>query len=51
MKDKLVDEAVQTAERAQQNVSNLPLTSVALAGLLGAGMMALVHSFKPARHR
>lgn len=30
------------AERVQENVSNLPLMSVALAGLLGAGLMALI---------
>ena len=26
----------------QQNVKNMPLTSVALAGILGAGVLALV---------
>lgn len=29
------------AKRVQQNVKNLPITSVALAGLLGAGAIAL----------
>ena len=35
-----------TAERVQQNVRNLPIASMALAGLVGAGAMALLALFK-----
>jgi hypothetical protein len=35
-----------TAERVQQNVRNLPIASMALAGLIGAGAMALLASLK-----
>ncbi len=33
--------AAETADKMQQNVRNLPLTSLILAGMLGAGMVAL----------
>lgn len=42
MKDTLVNNATETAERVQQNVRNLPLASLMLAGLVGASAMALV---------
>jgi hypothetical protein len=35
------DAATGTAERVEENLRNLPMTSLALAGLLGAGIMAL----------
>ena len=46
MRNDLADNATDAAERINQNVRNLPLTSVALAGLLGAGVLALVSSLK-----
>jgi hypothetical protein len=36
------DRATDTAERLHQNVKNMPMTSIALAGLVGAGAMALI---------
>ena len=38
----LADEAEDTTRRIQSNVHNLPITSVMLAGLLGAGLVALI---------
>jgi hypothetical protein len=32
----------ENAQRVQQNVRNLPITSIALAGVLGAGAVALL---------
>jgi hypothetical protein len=32
----------QTAQRVQQNVHNLPITSLILAGLAGAGVLAII---------
>ena len=32
----------QTAQRVQQNVHNLPVTSLLVAGLAGAGAMAIL---------
>jgi hypothetical protein len=50
MREKDFDNASDTAQRIQQNVSNLPLTSMALAGLVGAGAVALFASFKSRRN-
>jgi hypothetical protein len=36
------NDAAHAVERVQKNVANRPLTSVALAGILGAGITALV---------
>ena len=46
MKETLANNAADTAERVQQNVRNLPIASMALAGLVGAGAMALIASCK-----
>ncbi len=32
----------QTAQRVQQNVHNLPITSLVVAGLAGAGVLAII---------
>jgi len=32
----------QTAQRVQQNVHNLPITSLIVAGLAGAGVLAIM---------
>jgi len=32
----------QTAQRVQENVHNLPVTSLIVAGLVGAGVMAIL---------
>ena len=40
------DEMGKTARRVKHNIHSLPVTSVALAGLLGAGVMALLGSIK-----
>lgn len=41
----------EVADRVKENVHNLPVTSVALAGLLGAGVMALMYNFGPLSRR
>lgn len=49
MRRKSRNNATETANRVQENISNLPITSMALAGVLGAGVMAaLFLSLKPA---
>jgi hypothetical protein len=46
MKEKSMENVADTASRVQQNVRNLPIASMAVAGLVGAGAMALLASFK-----
>ncbi len=46
MKTELIDNMMNTARRIQQNWSGLPIASLALAGLVGAGTMALIISLK-----
>jgi hypothetical protein len=45
------DSINETAERLRHNVYNLPITSMVMAGLLGAGAVALMSVCKVFSHR
>lgn len=45
------DNMNETAGRLRHNVYNLPLTSMVMAGLLGAGAVALMSACKVFSHR
>ena len=47
MKAKMMNKGSDAASRIQENVKNLPFTSMAMAGLLGAGTVALLSVLKP----
>lgn len=47
MTTEMKNDPAETTERVEENIHNLPFTSVALAGLLGAGVMALLAWFYP----